>query len=49
MDAIIVVAISAIGYFFCDIDFCALFTLINVAISLYKDWTSYTNDKTAKR
>lgn len=49
MDAIIALAISIIGFLCCDIDFCTLFTFVSVAISLYKKWIDYTNDKAARR
>lgn len=49
MDAIIALAISAIGCKFCSIDFCTLFTFVSVAISLYKNWIDYTNDKATRR
>lgn len=49
MDAIIALAVSIIGFLCCGIDFCTLFTFVSVAISLYKKWINYANDKTAKR
>lgn len=36
MDAIIGLAISMIGYVFCGIDFCTLYTLISAAIDIYE-------------
>ena len=49
LDAIIALAISAIGHVFCGIDFCMLYTFVSSAIVLYRNWIDYTNDKTAKR
>lgn len=49
MDAVIVLVASAIGAYFCNIDFCILHTFVGIAIALYKSWINYTNDKTAKR
>lgn len=49
MDAIIALAISAVGFYCCKIDFCTLFTFVSVSMSLHKSWTDYTNDKTSRR
>ena len=49
MDAIIVLVVSAIGATFCNIDFCTLHTFVSIAMSLYRCWIDYTNDKTARR
>ena len=49
MDAIIVLAISALGYAFCGIDFCTLYTFVSTALTLYKNWLDYSNDKAARR
>ena len=49
LDAIIALAISAIGCVFCNMDFCTLFTFISVSNILYKNWIDYIHDKTARR
>ena len=49
MDAIIVLVISVIGAHFCNMDLCTLHTFVSIAVTLYKSWINYTNDKTAKR
>lgn len=49
MDVIIEVAVSAMGFSCYGIDFCTLFAFVSIAISLYKSWSDYTDDKTARR
>ena len=49
MDVIIEVAVSAMGFSYCGIDFCTLFAFVSIAVALYKNWIDYTNDKTARR
>lgn len=45
MDAIIVLFTSIVGSYFCNLDFCTIFTLVSIAIDLYKRYSKYTNDK----
>lgn len=47
MSAIIGVIASALGTYFYDIDFCTMYTFVSIGISLFQEWTNYTNDKTA--
>lgn len=49
MYAIIAVVISVIGYVFCGIDFCTLYTLVGTALTLYENWLDYSNDKATRR
>ena len=49
MDAIIVLIVSALGAFFCGMDFCTLHTFISIAVALTKEYEKYTKDKAARR
>lgn len=49
MEVIISLIISVAGAHFGQIDFFILFTCVSAALSLYRDWITYTNDKTAQR
>lgn len=45
MDTVIALCVSAVGSYFCGVDFCTLYALISISIELNK----YAKDKTANR
>ena len=47
MKVIIEIAVSALGSYFCGIDFSILYMLIAISVTLFDEWIHYTNDKTA--
>lgn len=49
MDVIIVLIIASIGTAFSETDFFVLQCCLSTALSLYRIWIDYTNDKTARR
>lgn len=49
MDVIIVLIVSSIGAYFCDLDFCTLHTFVSIVVALAKECEKYTNDKFTRR
>lgn len=49
MDVVIAFGVSIAGAWICNLDFCDLFTFVNIATTLYKSFITYANDKTARR
>lgn len=49
MDVVIAFVVSSAGAYFYGLDFCTIYTFVSIATALYKSWTNYANDKTARR